>query len=103
MINLTAIGYLGADAVQKQAGQKTVIEFSICHTQKMAQKEYTTWVKCSLWDKPALLQYLKKGTQVHISGVPGTYGYIKDNNAMHGLECVVFQIELLSSKKENNG
>ena len=73
MIKTQVIGHLGKDAVVTSVLGKTVINFSVAHTEKFkdasgAVKEKTTWVDCSNWtDKTAIAPYLKKGTQVYVA------------------------------------
>lgn len=85
MIKLTAIGHIGKDATTNTVNSKTVINFSIAHTEKFKdqqgqQQEKTTWVECSYWtDKTAIVPYLKKGTQVYVEGVPEVRQYNKND------------------------
>lgn len=75
LLELHLIGHLGRDAVANTVNGKTVLNFSVAHTDKYKdlqgnQREQTTWVSCSMWDKPNLQQYLKKGTLVYLRGKP---------------------------------
>ena len=67
MINLTAVGNLGRNPEQKDAGGSTVTEFSIA---AKTGKDDSTWIKCSIWGKrgQAAMDYMKKGDQVAVSG-----------------------------------
>ena len=81
MIKLQVIGNLGKDLVVNNVNGKTVINFSVAHTEKYrdaqgAQKERTTWVECAYWtDRTAVAPYLKKGTQVYVEGTPDVRTY----------------------------
>ena len=64
MIKLQVIGNLGKDCIVKEVNGKTVINFSVAHSERYKdaqgnQKERTTWVECAYWtDKTAVAQYL---------------------------------------------
>ena len=76
MIKLTAIGNLGKDCTVNTVNNKTVINFSVAHTEKFkdstgVQKDKTVWVECAYWtDRTAIAPYLKKGTQVMLKVRP---------------------------------
>jgi len=86
MIRMDMIGHIGADAVVQQHGTECVINFHLAHTDRYMQNgtkmEKVTWVSCSWWtEKHTIAQYLKKGTQVYISGILGQeHGRIKTGN-----------------------
>jgi single-strand DNA-binding protein len=72
---LTISGNLGKDAVVRKAGDQSVAGFSIAMKSGYGDKAQTIWVDCSLWGKQAesgLVQYLKKGQFVVLSGEMGT-------------------------------
>lgn len=107
MLNLTAIGHIGKDAVLRETtGGKKAISFSIAHTEKYKNAsdvpvEKTTWLNCTVWDKEALAQYLKKGTQVYIEGKPEARPWQdKQGEAQATIEVTVYKLELLGGQKE---
>ncbi len=72
---LTISGNLGKDAVVRKAGDQSVACFSIAMKSGYGDKAQTIWVDCSLWGKQAesgLVQYLRKGQFVVLSGEMGT-------------------------------
>ena len=72
---LTVSGNLGKDAVVRKAGDQSVAGFSIAMKSGYGDKAQTIWLDCSLWGKQAesgLVQYLKKGQFVVLSGELGT-------------------------------
>lgn len=81
MIKLQIIGNLGKDAVVNNVNGKSVINFSVAHTEKYkdatgVQKDRTTWVECAFWsDKTAIAPYLKKGSTVYVEGIPDVRSY----------------------------
>lgn len=105
MIKTQVIGHLGKDAVVNNVNGKTVINFSVAHTEKFKdvngnQKEKTTWVDCSNWtEKTAIAPYLKKGTQVFVEGTPDSKAYLtQDNKAGSTLTVRVSNIQLLGNQ-----
>jgi len=81
MVKLTLIGNLGQDCVVNNVNGKSVINFSVAHTEKWtdslgAQREKSLWVSCSYWsEKTNIANYLKKGTQVYVEGIPDVKTY----------------------------
>ena len=81
MIKLQIIGNLGKDAVVNNVNGKTVINFSVAHTERYkdatgVQKDRTTWVECAFWsDKTAIAPYLKRGSTVYVEGIPDVRSY----------------------------
>ena len=75
---LTTSGNLGKDAEVRQAGNSTVASFSLAMKSGYGDKAQTIWLDCSIWGKQAesgLVQYLKKGQFVVVSGEMGTREY----------------------------
>lgn len=107
MIKLQVIGHLGRDCVTNAVNGKSVMNFTVAHTEKYRdaqnqQREKTTWVDCSYWsDKTAIAPYLKKGTQVFIEGIPDVRTYTKtDGTFAAALSLRVMNIQLLGSRPE---
>lgn len=107
MLKLTAIGSVGADAEVKKVNGKSVIQFSVAHSEKYTdskgeKQESTTWVRCSKWaddGKTGVAEYIKKGTKVYVEGFPKVQTYTtKDGKQGASLELRVLQVELLGSK-----
>lgn len=68
-------GNLGKDAQVRSAGGTSVASFSVAVKSGYGEKQQTIWVDCSIWGKQAesrLIDYLKKGQQVAVSGELGT-------------------------------
>ena len=71
----TASGNIGRDAEVRNAGGTSVAGFSLAVKSGYGDKSQTVWVDCSLWGKQAesgLVQYLKKGQFVVVTGELGT-------------------------------
>jgi len=110
MVKIQVIGYAGKDAIVQQHGTDSVINFSICHTDKYkdasGQKyERATWVTCSWWlENTNVAQYIKKGTLLWVEGFPEAKQY---KNKQTGettpyLSMRVSRVELLGGKREDN-
>ena len=72
---LVVSGNIGKDAVVRKAGDQSVAGFSLAMKSGYGEKAQTIWLDCSLWGKQAesgLVQYLKKGQFVVLSGELGT-------------------------------
>ncbi len=107
MIKLQVIGHLGRDCVTNTVNGKSVMNFTVAHTEKYRdaqnqQREKTTWVDCSYWsDRTAIAPYLKKGTQVFIEGIPDVRTYTKtDGTFAAALSLRIMNIQLLGSRSE---
>lgn len=108
MLKMTAIGHLGKDAEVKIHGTEAVINFNVAHTDKWKDngvpKERTTWISCSWWtERHTIAQYLKKGTQVYIEGVPEAKVWKKADDPKPFLNCRVLNLQLLGSANRDSG
>lgn len=108
MIKLQVIGNLGKDCITNTVNGKSVINFSVAHTEKFRdssgqQKEKTTWVECAYWtDKTGIAPYLKKGTQVYAEGAPEVRNFTRnDGTAGASLTMRVFSVQLLGGGNRN--
>lgn len=108
MIKLQVIGNLGKDAITNNVNGKSVINFSVAHTEKFRdtsgqQKEKTTWVECAYWtDRTGIAPYLKKGTQVYAEGTPDIRNFNRnDGSAGSSLTLRVFSVQLLGGGNRN--
>ncbi|PWT77189.1 MAG: single-stranded DNA-binding protein [Bacteroidetes bacterium] len=105
MIKLQIIGNLGKDCITNVVNGKSVMNFTVAHTEKFRdaqgnQKDKTIWVDCSYWsDKTGVAPYLKKGTQIYAEGVPDIRTYPK-NDGTTGVTMTlrVFSVQLLGSR-----
>lgn len=108
MIKLQAIGHLGKDSLTNQVNGKTVINFSVAHTEKFKDaqgntKEKTTWIECAYWtDRTAIAPYLKKGVQVYVEGTPDVRTYESNGRTGTSLTLRVASIQLLGGNRNEN-
>src|SRR5688500_5103014 len=107
MIKLQVIGNLGKDCITNTVNGKSVMNFSVAHTEKFkdnqgVQQDKTIWVECAYWtDRTAVAPYLKKGTQVYVEGSPEVRTYSKnDGTTGVSLSLRVQSVQLLGSRGE---
>jgi len=110
MIKLQVIGNLGRDCATNSVNGKSVINFTVAHTEKFKdatgqQKERTIWVDCAYWtDRTAIAPYLKKGTQVYVEGAPEVRTYTKNDGTFGAsLTMRVLSVQLLGGGTRNDG
>lgn len=94
------IGYLGADAKSTTKEDKTVINFSVSALSK-SQNEDPTWISCFSNRHSHLVDYLKKGTKVYVSGDLKCGVFKKENgDVIPSVNMTVSKIELLGKKND---
>lgn len=105
MLQTIAIGHLGGDAEVKKADGREFTAFRIAHTDKWKDKneqvhETTQWVDVVINDKPGVLEFLKKGQMVYVSGPASLriYSSAKDHCMKAGITINARQIELLGGR-----
>jgi single-strand DNA-binding protein len=105
MIKIQIIGHLGKDCVVNTVNGKSVINFTVAHTEKYKDsqgnlQEKTTWVDCAYWtDRTAIAQYLTKGKQVYAEGQPEARSFQRnDGTAGASLSMRVREIQLLGGR-----
>lgn len=110
MIKLQVIGNLGKDCVTNNVNGKTVMNFTVAHTERFRdaqgnQKDKTIWVDCAYWsDRTGIAPYLRKGTQVYVEGNPEVRTFTKqDGTYGASLTLRVLSIQLLGGRPEGSG
>jgi len=110
MIKMQVIGRLGKDCVVNTVNGKSVINFTLAHSEKFKDaqgvlQEKTIWVDCAYWtDRTAVAPYLTKGTQVYVDGSPEAKAFQRnDGTPGSTLTLRVREVQLLGSKNENSG
>jgi single-strand DNA-binding protein len=110
MIKMQIIGNLGKDCVVNTVNGKSVINFTVAHTEKYKdsqgnQQEKTTWVDCAYWtDRTALAQYLVKGKQVYAEGQPEARSFQRnDGTPGSSLSLRVRDVQLLGGRSDSGG
>ena len=102
MLKLDVIGALGADPVTRTANGREFITFNVAHNYRKVTeegeitKDETVWVACALnGSGGALLPWLRKGTQVYVSGKPSFKTYKKENQYFVDVQLSVDTLKLL--------
>ena len=110
MVKLQVIGNLGKDCVVNNVNGKSVINFSVAHTEKYKdaqgqQIDKTLWVECAYWtDRTGIAPYLKKGTQVYAEGTPDIRTYTtNDGRPGTSLSLRISSVQLLGSRNDGQG
>ena len=105
---MNLIGHLGNDCIVNNVNGKTVVNFSVAHSEKWVnangeQKERTVWVSCSYWsEKTNVANYLKRGTQVYVEGIPDVKLYKdRQGDMIPQLTMRVQSIQLLGGNQNN--
>lgn len=109
MIKMQVIGHLGRDCNVNVVNGKSVMNITVAHSEKYkdsngAMVDKTLWVDCSYWsDKTGIAPYLKKGTQVHVEGVPDIRTYTRNDGSFAASMILrVHSIQLLGSNNNTN-
>ncbi len=105
MNNFNFTGNLGRDVeVRHTASGTAIASFSVPIKSGYGDNEKTSWVRCAIIGKRAeggLIQYLKKGQLVGISGELSVNVYTnKDGEEKTSVEVFVKEIDLLGSNNQ---
>lgn len=97
MIKTFLTGRLGKDAeVKTLEGGKKVMNYSVAVEIGYGENKSTLWVDCAQWsEKTGVAEYLKKGTQVAVTGEPG----IRKWEGGAAMTLRVDKVELLGGNK----
>jgi single-strand DNA-binding protein len=106
MNHFYGIGRLGKDSELKfTKNGDAVLNFTVAVNTGYGDNPKTTWWNCSIFGKraEALSEYLKKGTQVAVSGAPSNDPFTtKDGTQRYDLNLRVSDLTLLGSKGDSN-
>ncbi len=106
MIEFNIIGNLGADSVMNEHDGRTILNFSVCHSETTKRRQEAIgvkkhWVDCAYFNgTPELLDLLKKGTLVYAKGFPSTKIHMKEGTPIAIQYLVVSKVEILSKKRK---
>ncbi len=108
MLQVQSIGHIGGDAEVKTTNGKEFTTFRIAHSDRWTDEsgqvhESTQWIDCIMNGKPAVLEWLKKGQLVFVTGSCSlrVYPSAKDRCMKAGLTINVRSLELLGSKGDD--
>lgn len=103
MALVVLIGHLGRDPEMRQISSgDSVVTFSMATTRKRKEQELTTWWRCTVWGKrgQVIMQYLKKGDAIQVTGEPYQTSYEKDGQTRTMMEIEVRDFSFVG-KNEN--
>lgn len=110
MLKMQIIGNLGKDCVVNNVNGKSVINFTVAHSEKFKDnqgnnQERTTWVDCAWWtDRTAISQYLSRGTKVWVDGTPEVRSFTRnDGTGGSVLAMRVRELQLVGAKGDGTG
>ena len=101
MLQIEAIGNLGADAEKRDINGRKCITFDVAHNVKYKDQtgyvtEHTVWVSCIKYGESNVLAFLKRGTQVYVRGNLSSRVYqSNDGTWKAGISCLVNELQLL--------
>ena len=101
---IIVIGNLGADPVQRQVGENSVVNFNVAVSETRGGEALTTWYRVNAWNKLGELcqTYLAKGSKVYVEGRHSTSEFKdKEGNTRFTNEIRLADIQFLSPKSEN--
>lgn len=98
------IGRIGGDLELKttQSG-RSVLEFSLADTEKVNDKEITTWINCVVWEKRAenISRFSRKGDMIFVEGKIRNEKYQdKDGNNRYKTYLLVNNFTFLPNNRE---
>ena len=105
MLKAEFVGHIGSDAEIRNFNGKPFIAFNVATSERYKDLQgntvtRTTCVSCLKPGVGAVVQYLKKGTQVFCRGNLTAKPYTGRNGVEAGLNCTVTELELLGSKPD---
>lgn len=102
MFKAQVIGNLGSDAQAKVINGIEYTSFDVAHSYRVQDKEATIWISCLLRGRGRVLDYLKKGTKVYVSGDLSCNIYDSSHYRckMIGYTVFVDTLQLCSPKKD---
>ena len=104
--NCQFIGRLGKDPeIRNMSNGDPVANFSLACGWKGKSSEGTEWVNCVAYGKLADIigQYVRKGSQIYVSGKLKTRAWEKDGVKRYTTEINVDQMQLLGGKSDDGG
>ena len=105
MVEIEIIGNIGADVRRVEANGSVFYSFNVCDNRKVGDNEVSQWFGCNLnraSDK--LLQYLVKGQQVFVRGIPRfrIFDSAVHHCKMVAIDVIVNEVQLVGAAPRNN-
>lgn len=88
-------GNIARDPEQKQVGDQSLTTFTLAVQCGWGERQSTLWLRCNLWGRQKLAQYLHKGDRVVVSGELSQREYTtQDGQTRQSLELRVADLDL---------
>lgn len=107
MLQALVIGHLGGDAEVKTKDGREFVTFRVAHSERWTDAndqshENTVWVDCVMDGRPKVVEFLKRGTIVCVTGAAMTrlYSSAKDRCMKAGLQVRVLSVNLIGAKPD---
>lgn len=105
MLVIEFCGFVGNDAEIKEFNGQKFISFNVATSERYKDAQgntvsRTTWISCLKPGESAVVQYLKKGTQVFVRGDFSARTFTNANGVQVGINCRVKELQLLGTKQE---
>ena len=103
MNNICLIGNMTRDPETRQAGDKTVCNFTLAVNRPWKTDE-VDFIRCQVWGRGAdnTAQYCSKGSKVGVTGRLSVRQYEKDGEKKTIAEVVCDRVQFLDSKKKDD-
>lgn len=96
MLSAEVIGFLGSDAKRTEKG----CSFNVSHKYKEKGYEKTIWISCFLNYETKIVDYLKTGVPIYVSGDITVSTYSRENgDVIPTITMSVKKIELLPNSR----
>lgn len=107
MLQALLVGHLGGDAEVKTKDGREFVTMRVAHSERWTDEngqlhENTVWVDCIMDGRPKVVEFLKRGTIVCVTGAAMTrlYSSAKERCMKAGLQIRVLSINLVGSKPD---
>lgn len=99
MVQIEIIGNLGADVREVNYNGSVFYTFNVCDNKKVNGQEVSQWFGCNINRKSEILQYLVKGQQVFVRGVPSfrIFDSARSHMKMVAVDIFVNEIQLVGA------
>lgn len=97
MVQIEIIGNLGADVRTVNYNGSVFYSFNVCDNRKVNGVEVSQWFGCNINRKSEILQYLVKGQQVFVRGIPSfrVFDSAKNHQKQVAIDIFVNEIQLV--------
>lgn len=97
-------GNLARDPETRQVGDQALTTFTLAVQCGWGDKQTTLWLRCNLWGRQKLAQYLHKGDRVCVSGELSQREYTtQDGQTRQSLELRIADIDLPPRQQGQQG